>query len=154
MFWKSNYLLTGVFVHTRGEITFSSLDLHQIFVHPRTAFEESDKVVKPEFRFMPSPSSSPRAPGNQTRWRILAPSKRIFKIRSTTLKRGSRATGKPGFYFVQSKHVGCISPRVCESNSLSKQSDFPKGWFLNNYVTPVLITTFYDEYINIDIFKS
>ena len=55
---------------------------------------------------------------------------------------------------MQSKHVGCISPRVCESNSLSKQSDFPKGWFLNNYVTHVLITTFYDEYINIDIFKS
>jgi hypothetical protein len=46
VFWKSNYLLTGVFVHTRGEITFSSLDLHQIFVHPRTAFEESDKVVE------------------------------------------------------------------------------------------------------------
>ena len=123
------FLLTGVFVHTRGEITFRSVDLYQIFLHPRTAL-----------RFMPSPSSSPRAPGDQTRWRILAPSKRIFKIRSTTLKRGSRATGKPGFYFVQSKHVGCISPRVCESNSLSKQSDFPKGWFLNNYVTHVLIT--------------
>ena len=46
---------------------------------------------------------------------------------------------------MQSKHVGCIS---------RKQSDFPKGRFLNNYVTPVLITTFYDEYINIDIFKS
>ena len=41
--------------------------------------------------------------------------------------------------------MGCIS---------RKQSDFPKGRFLNNYVTPVLITTFYDEYINIDIFKS
>ena len=132
MFWKSNYLLTGVFVHTRGEITFSGLDLHQIFLHPRTAIEEPDKVVKPEFRFMPSPSSSPRAPGDQTRWRILAPSKRIFKIRSTTLKRGSRATGKPGFlYMVQSKHLGCISPRVCESTPMSKQYDFPKGRFLN-----------------------
>ena len=99
--------------------------------HARTAIEEPDKVVKPEFRFMPSPSSSPRAPGDQTRWRILAPSKRIFKIRSTTLKRGSRATGKPGFlYMVQSKHLGCISPRVCESTPMSKQYDFPKGRFL------------------------
>ena len=114
------FLLTGVFVHTRGEITFRSVDLYQIFLHPRTAL-----------RFMPSPSSSPRAPGDQTRWRILAPSKRIFKIRSTTLKRGSRATGKPGFlYMVQSKHLGCISPRVCESTPMSKQFDFPKGRFL------------------------
>ena len=104
------------------------------------SFRGVRQSCRADLRFMPSPSSSPRAPGNQTRWRILAPSKRIFKIRSTTLKRGSRATGKPGFYFVQSKHVGCISPRVCESNSLSKQSDFPKGWFLNNYVTHVLIT--------------
>ena len=53
MFWKSNNLLTGVFVHTRGEITFSSLDLHQIFVHPRTAFEESDKVVERSFDSCP-----------------------------------------------------------------------------------------------------
>ena len=51
----------GVLVHTRGEITRASLDLRQIFLHPWTAIEEPDKIVKPDFRFTPSPSSSPRA---------------------------------------------------------------------------------------------
>jgi len=32
-----------------------------MFLHPRNAIEEPNKVVKPEFRFKPSLSSSPRA---------------------------------------------------------------------------------------------
>ena len=54
------------------------------------------------------------------------------------LKRGSRATGKPEFYFMQRKHLGCISPRVCESTPMSKQYDFPKGRFLNSLISAPL----------------
>jgi hypothetical protein len=40
------------------------------------------------------------------------------------LKRGSRATGKPEFYFVQRKHFGFIQTLVCKSTPMSKQLEF------------------------------
>ena len=40
------------------------------------------------------------------------------------MKRGSRATGKPEFYFVQRKHFGFIQTLVCKSTPMSKQLEF------------------------------
>ena len=47
----------------------------------------------------------------------------------TILTRGSRATGKPEFYFMQRKHLGCISPRVCESTPRANSMIFQKVGF-------------------------
>ena len=74
--------------------------------HARTAIEEPDKVVKPEFRFMPSPSSSPRAPGDQTRWRIFAPTKRIFKIGLDNFKARFEGNGKTRVLFYAAQTPG------------------------------------------------
>ena len=51
-------------------------------------------MLGPNFDLRP-----PRASRGQTRWGIFAPSKRIFKSVPTTLKRGSRATGKTRVLF-------------------------------------------------------
>ena len=62
----------------------------------------------------------------------------------TTLKGQSRQRENevPGFYHVQMKHRGWISPRVCTcacSFSYAQIPWFSKGRFIkNNYVTPVL----------------
>ena len=74
------------------EISRASLDLRQFFN------EEPDKMVKSEFRFTPSPSSSLRA---RRGGGSLRHENEFSKSGLTILKRGSRATGKPGYYFVQ-----------------------------------------------------
>ena len=86
----------GVLVHTRGEITRASLDLRQIFLHPRTAIEEPDKIVKPDFRFTPSPSSSSRA---RTDGGSLRQQNEFSKSGLTTFKARFEGNGKTRVLF-------------------------------------------------------
>ena len=129
-------------MHTRGEISRASLDLRQIFLHPRTAIEEPDKVVGTEFRFTPSPLSSPRASRGQTRWRIFAPSKRFFKFRPNNFEARFEGNGKtrvlfcaaqtPGLHFIASVNEYSYEQTV-RIYMLTRA-----GRYSDNYVTPVL----------------
>ena len=53
--------------------------------------------------------------------------KDVFKYVSNRFE-GNRKTSENQieFYFVERKHLGCISPRVCESIPMSKQYDLSK----------------------------
>ena len=108
-------------------------NLRQLFLHPRTANEEPDRMVKPEFWFMPLPSSKPRLPGAKWNGGSLGHDAVSQKSGLTILERASRATGKWGFYFVQIKHRDWISPRVCTcacSCSYEQIHWFSKGRFI------------------------
>ena len=97
------------------EITRARRNLRQLFLHPRAANEEPDKVAETDFWFTPLPSSS-RASRGAKRWGgSLGRDALSQKSVPTTLKRASRATGKWGFYYVQIKHRGWVPPsgHVC-----------------------------------------
>ena len=61
-------------------------NLRQLFLHPRTANEEPDRMVKPEFWFMPLPSSMPRLPG--AKW------SGGFLVRRYVIKRNTKSSFK------------------------------------------------------------
>jgi hypothetical protein len=80
----SGFAHRGTRAHSRRK-TSSEPWPSPVFFTSSDTYRGARQSCRADLRFMPSPSSSPRAPGDQTLRRIFAPSKRIFKIRSTTL---------------------------------------------------------------------
>ena len=80
-------------MHTLGEITRAKRNLRQLFLHPRAANEEPDKVERQIFDSTPSHRAVAPAAGPNDE-ADLGVMRHFLKNLSLTLKVRSRATGK------------------------------------------------------------
>ena len=119
----SGFAHRGTRAHSRRK-TSSEPWPSPVFFTSSDTYRGARQSCRADLRFMPSPSSSPRAPGDQTLRRIFAPSKRIFKIGLDHFDARFEGNGKTRVLFYAAQ-----TPGLHFSASVREYSHEQTVWF-------------------------